>query len=127
MCERCITQGWVGRCPWAMPDYSKAQDAGRKLHEAYTNFQEGKTMPVMRAKMQVNSITPYGTPVTQETLSMNCVAKSGAYPADGSDEDNSFARWSPSGSLSISIQNPNLFGKFTVGQKFYVDFTEASA
>ncbi len=56
---------------------------------------------------------------------MRCVAKSGAYPEDGSDEDNSFARWSPSGSLSISIQNPNLFGKFTVGQKFYVDFTEA--
>ena len=86
-------------------------------------------MPVMRAKMQVQSITKYptdGTPTTQENLSMSCVAKSGAYPEDGSDEDNSFARWTPSGSLSISIQNPNLFGKFTVGQKFYLDFTEAS-
>ena len=83
-------------------------------------------MPVMRAKMRIESIAQHGTPVTQEDVSMRCVAKSGAYPEDGSDEDNSFARWSPSGSLSISIQNPNLFGKFTVGQKFYVDFTEAS-
>ena len=32
-------------------------------------------MPTMRAKMKVQSITPYGTPVTQETLSMTCVSK----------------------------------------------------
>lgn len=83
-------------------------------------------MPVMRAKMQVNSVTPYGTPVTQESLSMSCVAKSGTYPEDGSDEDNTFAKFSPSGSFSVTIQNPALFGKFTVGQKLYVDFTEAA-
>lgn len=84
-------------------------------------------MTTMRAKMRVTSVTPYpaeGTP-TQETLQFHAVAKSTGYPADGSDEDNSYARWSPSGSLSLTVANPALLGKFTVGDKFYLDFTKA--
>ena len=50
-----------------------------------------------------------------------------AFDADGNSEDNMFARWTPSASLTMSISNPNLFGKFKTGQKFYVDFTEASS
>lgn len=79
-------------------------------------------MPTMRAKMQVASVERFAT---TEKLSMHCVAKSGAYPEDGSDEDNTFAKFSPSGNLTLTIANPNLIGKFTPGQKFYVDFTEA--
>lgn len=45
----------------------------------------------------------------------------------GSDEDNTFAKWYPSVSLDISITNSALFGKLSVGQKFYVEFTEAAA
>lgn len=51
-----------------------------------------------------------------------CASK---YPEDGSDEDNTFAKFSPSANLSINIANPDLFGKFNVGDKFYVDFTPA--
>ena len=47
------------------------------------------------------------------------------YPDDGSDEDNTFARWSPGAHLSINIANPALFGRFKHGQKFLVDFNEA--
>lgn len=79
----------------------------------------------MRAKMQVGAIIP--TSNGQEVLHLNCVAKSGGYPADGSDEDNSFARWSPSGHLQLQLANPDLVGTFEVGQKFYVDFTPADA
>lgn len=124
MCERCITQGWVGRCPWAMPDYSKAMEAGRKLHEAYTNFQEGKTMPAMRAKFKITKVEMYDG--GSERLEMTAVSKSGPYPEDGSDEDNTYAKFSPSGSLTLTIANPALAGKFKPGQKFYLDFTEAS-
>ncbi|WP_204367562.1 hypothetical protein [Janthinobacterium sp. HH01] len=46
-------------------------------------------------------------------------------PPDGSDEDNSFARWTPSAELTMTINNPDLLGKFKVGDKFYVDFTPA--
>ena len=79
----------------------------------------------MRAKVQVRSVTPSGEPVTSEVLVMAPVAKSTAYPTDGSDEDNSFARWTPSGSISLTVNNPALLGQFRVGQKLYVDFTDA--
>jgi hypothetical protein len=79
-------------------------------------------MTTMRAKLQVASVTPQGDEC--ELLTFHGVpAKS--YPADGSDEDNSFAKFSPSVALSITIMNPALIGKFEPGQKFYVDFTPA--
>lgn len=84
----------------------------------------------MRAKLQISSVTvnkytdrPDET--ANEQLKFHGVCKSGPYPEDGSDEDNTFARWSPSVGLDITISNPNLFGKFKPGQKFYVDFTES--
>jgi len=81
-------------------------------------------MPIMRAKMRVDSVHVFET---VQTLKMFPVSKSGAYPADGIDEDNTFAKWSPSGELTLSITNPELHGKFKPGQKFYVDFTEAAS
>jgi hypothetical protein len=72
--------------------------------------------------MSVASVTQHSG---GETLKMNAVAKNGTYPDDGSDEDNSYAKFSPSASLEIYIANPALFGKFKPGQKLYVDFTEA--
>ena len=87
-------------------------------------------MPIMRAKMRVNGVKlfPEGVePHTQENLSFAAVAKSGGYPIDGLDEDNSFAKWSPSGSLTLTVANPDLFGKFAVGDTFYVDFTAVPA
>lgn len=78
-------------------------------------------MSQMRAKMQINHIEKFGY---TETLHLNAVSKS-SYPEDGSDEDNSYARWTPSASLSILINNPALIGVFAVGQKLYVDFTKA--
>lgn len=81
-------------------------------------------MPTMRAKLQIESVTQrqHG-----ETLKFHAVGPKGSYTADGSDEDNTYARFSPSASLEITIQNPALLGQFKPGQKFYVDFTEAAA
>lgn len=79
---------------------------------------------MMRAKMQVTRVEKHeGSP--NETLHFTAVAKSTAYPPDGKDDDNTFARWSPSGSLNIHVANPDLHGKFNVGDKFYLDFTKA--
>ncbi len=55
------------------------------------------------------------------------MARSSAYPEDGSDEDNTYAKFSPQGDCTITVANPALLGKLTVGQKYYVDFTEAPA
>lgn len=86
-------------------------------------------MTKMRAKVRVTGVSPYpaeGAP-TQETLSFNFPAKNGAYPADGSDEDQQFARYSPAGALSLTVANPALIGKFAIGDTFYLDFTPVSA
>jgi hypothetical protein len=90
-------------------------------------------MPIMRAKLQVSFVqeqfnyAPEGEPrpKSMEVLTMHAVAKSAAYPEDGSDEDNTFAKWSPGANFVINIANPELWGKFNVGDKYYVDFTEA--
>lgn len=78
----------------------------------------------MRAKVQLQSVlkTEYS-----ETLVFNAVAKSTAYPDDGSDEDNTYARFSPMAKFEIQVANPELHGKFKPGQKFYVDFTPADS
>jgi hypothetical protein len=86
-------------------------------------------MTTMRAKLQVSFVHQYfsdkeRTHVSAEGLSMHAVAAT-KYEGVGADEDNTYARYSPSAALAINIANPELFGKFKVGDKFYVDFTPA--
>lgn len=78
-------------------------------------------MPLMRAKLTVRSVENHGP--NSETLSFAAV--SGQFGKDGESEDNSYARWTPTANLSMSITNPALVGKFAVGDAFYVDFTKA--
>ena len=79
---------------------------------------------MMRAKLQVSKVETFEG-ATQEYVVFHAVAKSDGYPPDGADEDNTFARWTPSADLKMTITNPALLGKFAVGQKFYVDFSPA--
>jgi hypothetical protein len=79
----------------------------------------------MRAKLNVNSVTPAGDPVMQETLSMTAVTGKEPFGAAGESEDNTYARYTPMASLSMTINNPALLGQFKAGQKFYVDFIPA--
>lgn len=82
----------------------------------------------MRAKVRITSVTkssPASSAPAWETLKFMGVGKSDGYPADGKDEDNSYALWTPSLELSMTVTNPDLFGKFTEGQKLYLDFTPA--
>lgn len=85
-------------------------------------------MPKMKAKLQVGFVQEhfYGpdSAKSAETLSMHAVAAS-KYPEDGSDEDNTYAKFSPGANLAINIANPALFGQFKVGEKYYVDFSLA--
>lgn len=92
----------------------------------------------MRAKLQVGFVQiheqrlnaegrydPAGVPVkTMETLQMHAVCAP-KYDDTGLDEDNTFAKFSPGAQLNINIANPALWGKFAVGDRFYVDFTPA--
>lgn len=75
----------------------------------------------MRAKLYVQSITRHEK---SETLKFSAVSAK-SYPNDGTDENNTFAKWTPSANLEMTITNPELIGKFNPGQQFYVDFTPA--
>lgn len=77
-------------------------------------------MTAMRAKLVISKIEQT---THSDTLHFGAVcAKS--YPADGSDEDNTYAKFSPSAELKISITNPALVGQFKAGEAYYVDFTK---
>lgn len=58
-----------------------------------------------------------------ETLKMSPVCKS-SYAASGTDEDNTYAMFTPSGSLELNVTNPDLLGKFNPGDVYYVNFTK---
>lgn len=76
---------------------------------------------MMRAKMKVSAVKHHSD--DYEQLSFKAVSKSDGYPADGTDENNTYAKWTPTADLTMSITNPALIGKFSEGQEFYVDFT----
>ncbi|NKI99569.1 hypothetical protein [Novosphingobium sp. SG707] len=86
-------------------------------------------MNTMRAKLQVGSVFQHKDAeqnVTGESVTFFGVCRTNGYAdTDGLDEDNTFARYTPSANFQIMIANPALFGQFEPGQKFYVDFSPA--
>lgn len=81
---------------------------------------------MMRAKLQVTEVIPLDTTGVCQTVKMSPVCGNKPFGPNGESEDNTFARYSPSGSFELTINNLELAGKFKVGQKFYADFTEAA-
>jgi len=87
----------------------------------------------MRAKVRVSSVTPPSVTVSPgcdmapaQSIVAYPVARNDGYPADGSDENNSYAKWSPSGKVELTITNPALSNRIKEGDVFYVDFIPAS-
>lgn len=76
---------------------------------------------MMRAKVKVSSVelTEYG-----EVIKAAPVCGNKAFGPNGESEDNTFARFTPSGAIQLTINNPELFGKIKPGQHFYTDFTK---
>lgn len=75
----------------------------------------------MRAKMQVQSVERFDG---SDNVTMFAVT-SKPFDAEGNSEDNTYAKFSPSGELKLTIANPRLLGKIEPGKKFYLDFTPA--
>jgi hypothetical protein len=72
--------------------------------------------PLFRAKLKVLQVIPEAHGV--EVVVMDAVT-------DGTPEDNSFSKWTPAAELTMAITNPELHGKISPLDKFYVDFTLA--
>lgn len=72
----------------------------------------------VRAKFVVNGVLDRGNGYGEVELS----AVTG-----GSDENNDFWKYTPSGSLKMGIDNPSSLALFKPGQEYYLDFTPAPA
>jgi hypothetical protein len=57
-------------------------------------------------------------PVTSpsEILKFRAVARKDSYPSDGSDEDDTYAKFSPSASCEIPVASPELIGELNPGE-----------
>jgi hypothetical protein len=76
--------------------------------------------PLMRAKFICTTVVGNDTSAADnhyEDIHMAPVV------GDGSTENESFSRYTPSGSLQFRVTNPDLFGKIKPNDQFYLDFT----
>ncbi len=71
----------------------------------------------MRAKFRVNSYTQYTGTGRKFELS--------AVTDDGTPENQRYNTATPSGALSIQIDNPSVVDFLEVGKSYYLDFSEA--
>jgi len=70
----------------------------------------------VRAKFYCDSITQY---VTNKGITFRAVTK-------GSEENKSFAKYTPSGELRLSIDpSTPAFDAFVVGKEYYIDIQDA--
>jgi hypothetical protein len=84
----------------------------------------------MRAKMMLETVTTVrhqqqaaGDAPTSEVLKFRPVARKDSYPSDGSDENDTYAKFSLTATIEITVANPALIGKLNPGEFYYVDFT----
>ncbi len=71
----------------------------------------------VRAKFIVQSVTQFVGETRQVRL---CAVHDTSIP-----EDQSFTKYTPNGTIEMTIDNPPASDQFVPGKKFYVDFTPA--
>ncbi len=79
---------------------------------------------MMRAKVTVRNVNHQYA--GQEEVTFAPVVSGEQFGPNGESENNTYARYTPSGEIRLTITNPDLHGKFEQGQEFYVDFTPAA-
>lgn len=78
-----------------------------------------ETQMVVRCKFKVDSVTPADAD--------GSVSRVQLYPVySGSPENESFFKYTPSGSIGIGTINAEAAKQFEVGKEFYVDFIPAA-
>lgn len=74
-------------------------------------------METIRAKFSVESVTEFSYGDKKATLR--------AIYSNGKPEDNQFAKATPSGTIEITVDNPDTRDFLKPGKSYYVDFTQA--
>ena len=81
-------------------------------------------MSVLRAKLKVTRISCNKNEkgeIDQETVELAAV-----YSSDPTSENAQWSKWTPQAQFSLTINNPEAFGKLSKGHEFFVDFTPVS-
>lgn len=74
----------------------------------------------IRAKFQCQSVTSHWWSAEAKTYRFQAIYDQGL-----ADEDRSFAKATPTGTLEIQVDNPN--AQYEVGANYYLDFTKVDA
>ncbi len=77
------------------------------------------TERLMRAKLTVSNVDRF---LGYDNIKFRAVAAKSYQGTGGADENNTFARFTPNAALEMTINNPDLVGKISPGDTFYVDF-----
>jgi hypothetical protein len=83
----------------------------------------------VKAKFKCTGITAQTNNEGQtegKSITLNAVV---AYNADGgrNDENETWSKYTPSGTLNMYISNPGAFEQFEVGKEYYLTFEQAPA
>jgi hypothetical protein len=70
----------------------------------------------VRAKFYVRAIETYSHPPQSGMVKLSAVMGT-------TDDNKSWSKYTPSGSIEMMIDNPPAFHQFHAGDEFYVDFT----
>ena len=73
-------------------------------------------MTNLRAKFYVETVATHPTHTEVELRPVT----------SGSEENKSFSQYTPSGSLKLTITNPDALGYFVAGKEYYIDFSDAT-
>ena len=76
---------------------------------------------MLRLKMQVNAVkrvAGQSGEIEAEEISLHAVY-------GNSEENKEWSKWTPSGVLNFTVNNPGAMGKVLPGKSFYVDLTPA--
>lgn len=76
---------------------------------------------MVRAKFVLTNVAPRSTPDSGSDLTFN------AQYDETIEEDRRYSRYTPSGSLSMHVDNPAALAQFEQGKAYYLDFTPADA
>jgi hypothetical protein len=72
----------------------------------------------VKAKFQVQTITRNSWNPDAAAVRLNAVTT-------GSKENETWAKYTPSGTIEMYIENPDAIQEFALGKSFYLEFTEA--
>lgn len=76
-------------------------------------------MSVLRLKMVVNTVARYCD--NDGNVSSEEVTMSAVYSNNEGSANSQWSKWTPSGQLKFTVNNPSAFGKVLPGQFHYVD------